>query len=97
MAACVYRNIHNQLNGSPSIRFQYSDRGSLVSFADYSTVGVLAGLVGKTFFVEGGIAKYLYISLYRLHQIALHGVLKTALLALVGRINRRLRPPLKLH
>jgi len=57
----------------------------------------LAGLMGKKVFVEGGIAKYLYISLYRLHQIALHGYLRTALLALVGRINRRLRPALKLH
>ena len=53
--------------------------------------------MGKKVFVEGGIAKYLYISLYRLHQIALHGYLRTALLALVGRINRRLRPALKLH
>ncbi|WP_276783023.1 NAD(P)/FAD-dependent oxidoreductase [Thalassolituus oleivorans] len=97
MASCVCQNIINQLAGSPCESFTYRDHGSLVSFAEYSTVGVLAGLMGKKVFVEGGIAKYLYISLYRLHQIALHGYLRTALLALVGRINRRLRPALKLH
>ncbi len=97
MASCVYRNISRQLKNIPPVPFTYRDHGSLVSFADYTAVGVLAGLFKSDIFVEGGIAKYLYISLYRLHQIALHGYLKTVLLVMVGRINRRLRPTLKLH
>ena len=97
MANAVCRNIVRQLKNRPLVTFAYQDHGSLVSFADYNAVGVLAGLFKNDIFVEGGIAKYLYISLYRLHQIALHGYVKTALLVLVGRINRRLRPVLKLH
>ncbi len=46
--------------------------------------------------IEGRIA-YRYISLYRMHQIALHGYLKTGLMMLVGSINRVIRPKLKLH
>lgn len=89
MANAICRNIVRQLKNLPPVAFAYRDHGSLVSFADYSAVGVLSGLFKNDIFVEGGIAKYLYISLYRLHQIALHGYAKTALLVMVGRINRR--------
>jgi len=37
------------------------------------------------------------VSLYRLHQVALHGYLKTGLMTLSGRINKIIRPRLKLH
>ena len=47
--------------------------------------------------IEGRIARFVYISLYRMHQIALHGYIKTGLMMLVGQINRILRPRLKLH
>jgi NADH dehydrogenase len=47
--------------------------------------------------VEGRIARFVYISLYRMHQVALHGYFKTGLMMLVGSINRVIRPRLKLH
>ena len=47
--------------------------------------------------VEGRIARMVYISLYRMHQIALHGYFKTLLMMLSGSINRVIRPKLKLH
>ena len=47
--------------------------------------------------IEGRIARIVYISLYRMHLVALHGCFKTGLMMLVGRINRVLRPNLKLH
>ena len=47
--------------------------------------------------VEGRIARIVYVSLYRLHQLALYGFFKTALVTLVDRINRVIRPRLKLH
>ncbi|WP_096085906.1 NAD(P)/FAD-dependent oxidoreductase [Agaribacterium haliotis] len=97
MATCTYKNLVRQLKGEPLEPFKYKDHGSLVSFAEYSSVGVLQGVLGDTVFVEGSIAKRLYVSLYRLHQIALHGYTRTSLLMLVDRINRRLRPVLKLH
>lgn len=97
MSAYLYRNFLRQIKGQLPRPFNYRDHGSLVSFADYSAIGVIAGLLGSSFFVEGSIAKHLYISLYRFHQLALHGYWRTALLVFVGMINRRLRPALKLH
>jgi len=47
--------------------------------------------------VEGRIARIVYVSLYRLHQVALHGYFKTFLMSISGRINKIIRPRLKLH
>jgi len=47
--------------------------------------------------VEGRLARLVYVSLYRLHQLAIHGYIKTFLITLVDRINRVIRPRLKLH
>ncbi|MEQ3763174.1 MAG: NAD(P)/FAD-dependent oxidoreductase [Alcanivorax sp.] len=97
MAAVVATNIQRQLKGQALKPFRYRDHGSLVSFAEYTSVGVLSYMTKHRVFVEGGIAKYLYVSLYRLHQVALHGYFNTFLMMIVGRINRKLRPRLKLH
>ncbi|MDF3012441.1 MAG: NAD(P)/FAD-dependent oxidoreductase, partial [Cellvibrio sp.] len=48
-------------------------------------------------FIEGRLARMVYISLYRMHQIAIHGLIKTGLVMLGGRLNKWLRPRLKLH
>ena len=78
--------------------FVYRDRGSLVSLSNYSSVGMLmGGLKGGSFFVEGGLARIMYISLYRLHQAVLHGWPRTLLLLLGGHFRKLLRPRLKLH
>ncbi|KOO11771.1 NADH dehydrogenase, partial [Vibrio xuii] len=78
--------------------YVYKDKGSLVSLSRFSTVGSLMGNLTKgSMMVEGCIARVVYISLYRLHQMALHGMFKTGLIILMGRINRVLRPNLKLH
>ena len=54
-------------------------------------------LMRGSMMIEGRIARFVYISLYRMHQIALHGYFKTGLMMLVGSINRVIRPRLKLH
>ncbi|QQD19318.1 NAD(P)/FAD-dependent oxidoreductase [Spongiibacter nanhainus] len=78
--------------------FQYRDRGSLVSLSSYSALGQLMGsLRGGNFFVEGWLARMMYVSLYRMHQAALYGWPRTLMLLLAGRFNRLLRPRLKLH
>ncbi|WP_370980552.1 NAD(P)/FAD-dependent oxidoreductase [Agaribacterium sp. ZY112] len=97
MASQVYKNIKLRLSDRPEQKFEYKDHGSLVSFANYSSVGVLRGLVRERVFVEGSIAKRLYVSLYRLHQVALHGYFRTGLLMLVSKLSKKLRPVLKLH
>lgn len=98
MASHVYDNIRALLNDKPLKEYQYKDHGSLISLSRFSTVGSLMGNLTKgSLFIEGRIARSVYISLYRMHQVALHGWIKTTLMTIVGKINRVLRPRLKLH
>jgi len=98
MASQAFKNIVAKMNGRELKPYIYKDHGSLVSLSRFSTVGSLMGNLTKgSMMVEGRIARVVYISLYRMHQMALHGMFKTGLMMLVGRINRVLRPNLKLH
>lgn len=98
MASRTFSNIIAILNDRELKAYKYTDHGSLVSLSRFSTVGSLMGSLTKgSMMVEGRIARVVYISLYRMHQIAIHGAFKTGLMMLVGRINRVLKPKLKLH
>lgn len=98
MASACYDNLVATLKNKPLKAYTYKDHGSLISLANYSTVGSLMGnLTRGSLFLEGRLARVVYISLYRMHQIAVHGLAKTGMLMLVGKINRWLRPRLKLH
>ncbi|PCS24266.1 NAD(P)/FAD-dependent oxidoreductase [Candidatus Enterovibrio escicola] len=98
MASHCCSNIIAKLNDRELKAYVYKDHGSLVSLSRFSTVGSLMGnLIHGSMMVEGRIARVVYLSLYRMHQVALHGFLKTGLIMLVNRINRVLRPSLKLH
>ena len=98
MAETVYDNLQRQMAGKPLHHFVYRDHGSLVSLSRFSTVGSLMGnLVGGRMAVEGRLARLVYISLYRMHLFAIHGWLKGLMLLIIGRINRVIRPKLKLH
>jgi NADH:ubiquinone reductase (H+-translocating) len=98
MAETAYRNIRNVIAGRPLEDFIYRDRGSLVSISRFSTVGSLMGnLVGGRMAIEGRLARMVYISLYRMHLIAIHGWLKGCALIVIGHVNRVVRPRIKLH
>ncbi len=98
MADTVARNLINIIKNKPLQGFVYSDYGSLVSLSDYTAFGnLMGGLMGGSLKVEGRIARMAYISLYRMHQLAINGVFRTLLMALTGKINDYLRPRLKLH
>lgn len=98
MASHVLKNLMAALNGKPQTNYQYKDHGSLISLSRFGTVGSLMGnLVGGAMMIEGRIARMAYISLYRMHQVALHGWLRTIAISVIGRINKIIRPRLKLH
>jgi NADH dehydrogenase len=98
MATCVERNLINILDGKSLEDYRYVDYGSLVNLSRYSTVGNLMGnLTKRSMFVEGKIARIMYISLYRMHQRAIHGTLKTIGLWFAEKIMRVVRPRMKLH
>jgi NADH dehydrogenase len=98
MASAVFGNLNRMMAGRPLRPFTYHDHGSLVSLSRFSTVGSLMGnLVGGRMAIEGRLARLVYTSLYRMHLLAIHGWVKGTALMLVGRVNRIIRPRLKLH
>jgi NADH dehydrogenase len=98
MASTAFANLNRMMAGKPLRPFIYHDHGSLVSLSRFSTVGSLMGnLVGGRMAIEGRLARLVYTSLYRMHLLAIHGWVKGTALMLVGRVNRIIRPRLKLH
>ncbi|MEC4724363.1 NAD(P)/FAD-dependent oxidoreductase [Shewanella sp. D64] len=98
MAECVEKNLIHELNGEPREAYTYVDHGSLVNLSRYSTVGSLMGNLSKSsMFIEGKIARLVYISLYRMHQRAIHGSVKTFGLWIAEKVMRVVRPRMKLH
>jgi NADH dehydrogenase len=98
MATTAFANLVRLMDGRPLTAFVYRDHGSLVSLSRFSTVGSLMGsLVGGRMAIEGRLARLVYTSLYRMHLIAIHGWVKGLALLMVGRVNRIIRPRLKLH
>jgi NADH dehydrogenase len=92
------RQFRRRLAGRPIEPYRYRDFGSLVSLGAYSTVGSLMGaLVGGQLTVEGYFARLMYMSLYKQHELALHGFAKVALDTLARLIVRRTEPHVKLH
>ena len=76
--------------------YHYRDYGSLISLSRFSAVGNLMGNLMGSVMLEGWLARMFYVSLYRMHQMALYGPLRTAMLMLSGRL-RSTEPRLKLH
>ena len=98
MAAHVYRQIEARLAGRPLKEFRYRDFGSLVSLGRYSTVGSLMGsLISGNLFIEGMFARFVYRSLYKMHEAALHGRAATFWRSLLFRVSERPSPAVKLH
>lgn len=98
MAECVLANLIALTKGDLQKPYIYKDHGSLVNLSRYSTVGSLMGnLTGNSMFIEGRIARFVYISLYRMHQIAIHGWPKAMLVILAEKLGKVVRPKMKLH
>ncbi|UCX03935.1 NAD(P)/FAD-dependent oxidoreductase [Shewanella glacialimarina] len=98
MAETLFKNISAQMKQQPQKAFVYKDYGSLVSLSRFSAVGNLMGnLRTGTFFVEGHLARLMYISLYQRHLISLYGWFSAFVYRLAQRLLRWKRPKLKLH
>jgi NADH dehydrogenase len=94
----MVKQIASRLAGRGLKPYRYRDFGSLVSLGEYSTIGSLMGaLVGGSMIIEGYIARLMYASLYKGHELALHGYTKVVLDTLTRLINRRTEPHVKLH
>ena len=97
-ADALFKTLCNRLEGKEAVPFVYNDHGSLINFSRYTTVGNLMGnLSGRSMYIEGKVARLFYVSLYRMHQVALHGFTRTGIIWLLDKIGRAMKPRLKLH
>jgi NADH dehydrogenase len=97
-ASHMVKQIRARLDGKPLRPWRYRDFGSLVSLGEYSTVGNLMGtLTGGNLWLEGWFARMMYLSLYKMHELALHGFWKMALDTAARLITRRTESHIKLH
>ena len=97
-ASHMVGQIKRRLAGKPLREWRYRDFGSLVSLGEYSTIGNLMGGLSKgDLWVDGWFARMMYLSLYKMHELALHGYWKVALDTLARLITRRTEPRIKLH
>ncbi len=99
-ASMLYKSIKSRvLKPNKALpNYVYKDYGSLVNLGRYSTVGNLMGsLLGGSMFVEGLIARLMYLMLYQMHLSALHGVVSVVFRLLGKIISRRTEARVKLH
>lgn len=99
MAIVCAENIKSQILNKQQLKpFVYHDYGTLVSLSRFQTLGsLLDQLFHKKWTISGTAAEIAYASLYRKHQLALHGPWKTAWILLSHLIEKRVKPKLKLY
>ena len=69
-----------------------------VSLGELSAVGALMGrLIGGSLLIQGLIARLMYTSLYKMHQVSIHGIFRVAFDTLGRLLRERLEPRVKLH
>ncbi|MCZ6895506.1 MAG: NAD(P)/FAD-dependent oxidoreductase [Gammaproteobacteria bacterium] len=100
-AQLAARSIERRLRGKNLPEYQYKDFGSLINLSEHSAIGNLMGnLLGRkptNIPVEGRLAHWAYLSLYKMHQIAIQGVVRTVLITIANFLTRTSKPRLKLH
>ncbi|NYT77268.1 NAD(P)/FAD-dependent oxidoreductase [Alcaligenaceae bacterium] len=99
-ASFMLKLIKSRIAGQPEpdTVFKFKDYGSLVSVGHSRGVGSLMGVLsGKSWFVEGLLARFMYMSLHLLHHKAVLGPVRTASLALGRLLMKRGAPRVKLH
>ena len=97
-ASLLVKSMHQRLAHKSLPTFTYRDHGSLISLGNFETVGNLMGrMVGRSVKIQGFLARLLYLSLYRQHQVALHGFLRMVLATIAQWLRQRTTPRVKLH
>jgi NADH dehydrogenase len=97
-ATLLAKSIKARLAGKPMPQFHFRDFGSLVSLGELSAVGTLMGrLIGGSLLIQGVIARVMYTSLYKMHQVSIHGLLRVVFDTLGRFLRERLEPRVKLH
>jgi NADH:quinone reductase (non-electrogenic) len=97
-ASHLVKQLQRRMRRQPLQPYVYHDFGTLVSLGESSTVGSLMGFAaGRGVFVEGIFARLMYLSLSKMHEMALHGPVKVGLDTCGELLTRRTEPHVKLH
>lgn len=99
-ANLLAKSLPRVIKGKTPLPFRFRYRGTLVSLGKHQAIGDLPALQGRHkagFRLHGFSAKFLYMSLYRMHLAALYGWPRTVALLLAQMLRGSTRPPVKLH
>ncbi|ADG20469.1 NAD(P)/FAD-dependent oxidoreductase [Paraburkholderia atlantica] len=97
-ASFLVKALRRRIEGQKLPEFAYRDLGSLVSLGHANAVGsLMGGLIGGSMLVDGLLARFMYVSLYRMHVAALHGYARMIVNTLAHRLRRSTAPHVKLH
>jgi NADH dehydrogenase len=91
------RSLEARLAGRSLTDFHYRHGGALVAIGHYNAFGSLGrhGLLGDSTFIQGRFAQFSYASLYRRHQLALHGFWRSLLFWLADLLRKASAPRVK--
>jgi len=100
-ATMLLKSIINRMNNKPLPTYTYVDYGSLINLSRYSTVGNMMGnLLGKkagSMMIEGVLARFVYMSLYKMHQVVIQGFIRVTLTTIANFLTQKIKPRMKLH
>jgi len=96
-SSLLVKNIKRLLRNKPLRNYEYRDYGSLIAMGRYSTVGSLMGNLSGSFFISGYMARFVYLSLYKMHQASLYGWPRAILISLLHFLRKGIDPQVKLH
>ena len=93
----MFKTLVRRLKGKPPLAYTYRDFGSLVAMGKYSTVGNLMGGLAGSMMISGFVARFVYLSLYKMHQATLYGWPRALLITLLHFLRKGIDPQVKLH
>jgi len=100
-ADILVKSIINRMNNKPLPTYKYVDYGSLINLSRYTTVGNMMGnLLGKkagSVMIEGLLARFVYMSLYKMHQLVIQGMIRVTLTTIANTLTQKIKPRMKLH
>jgi NADH dehydrogenase len=96
-AKLLAKSLTRKLKGKSLLTYVYRDYGSLITLSRHTTLGNLMGRITGDLMIQGKIARLVYLSLYKTHQITLYGIWRVMMITIADILTRRVKPRLKLH
>lgn len=96
-AAFLVKTISAHITNRSLPLYHYKDHGSLISLSQQNAVGQLMSYIPGSLFLEGRVAQFLYLLLFKEHQAVLLGLWRTAFLTMSNFLTEKVKPRLKLH